>query len=107
MIRFMLTASLATILVSSSARLVLAGSQESQSDTYPVIAQLVLRDLKVRITSASSGRLYSIADESGAILSANLTEDQLAQQYPELFNLLQPAVADDESEMLMLAPIVN
>ena len=107
MIRFMMTASLATILISVSTEIVLADSQESQSDAYPVIAQLVLRDHRIRITSAPSGYLYSIADKLGIILSADLTEDQLAQQYPELIELLQPAIADEDAELLMLAPIVN
>ena len=107
MIRFLMAASLATILVSSPAEIVFADSQKAQSDGYPVIARFVLRDRKISIISASDGYLYSIADKSGTILSANLTEDQLVQQYPGLLELLKPGIANEEAELLMLAPIAN
>jgi|GEM_PF-3792113 len=107
MIRFMMAASLSALLVSGPATMVVAESQDSQSNAHRVIAQLVLRDRRITIASAPDGYLYSIADKSGIILSANLTETQLAQQYPELFDLLQPAIADEDEKLLMLAPRMN
>jgi hypothetical protein len=84
---------------------VLPSTQEG--NTAPVISQLAFRDLTVTITSHASGYRYSVADEFGTMLSAALTEQEIADQYPELFELLQPAVAgdDDGQLMMMLIPI--
>ena len=105
--RFLLVTLLATVSVSSLAGFVLADNEPSIEDTYPVVAQLQLRDRTVTITSAPAGYQYTIADESGAVLSAELTEDQLAEQYPELVDMLRPAVAGEGSGLMMLAPIKN
>lgn len=98
---------LTVIALSSSAELALAGNTEDPSVIYPAIGQLELRDRKVTITSAPEGYLYSITDESGTILNANLSEDGLAEQYPELLELLQPAIAGHEAEIMMLAPMMH
>ena len=90
MMRFVMIALLTAASISGLAGFVLADSQESTTTPYPVVTQLVLRDRTVTITSAPNGYRYSIADESGAILSANLTEGQMAKRYPELLDLLQP-----------------
>ena len=102
-----MAASLSAILVLGLAMMGVAGSQDSQSDADRVIARLVLRDRKITIASTPDGYLYSIADKSGIVLSAGLTDSQLAQQYPELFELLQPAVASEDEALLMLAPRAN
>ena len=107
MMRFMLTAFLTVAAIVGLAGVVLADSQETTSDSYPVAARLELRDRIVTITSATNGYLYSIADQSGSILSASLTEEQMAEQYPELHHLLRPAVADDGAELMMLTPVAN
>lgn len=107
MIRLSIAALLATAVITGLARFGLADSQAPTSDSYPVVAQLALRDRIVTITSAPTGYLYSIADESGAILNAGLTEEQMAEQYPELLDRLRPAVADDDSQLMILAPVVK
>ena len=105
MMRFVVIALLAAATISGLAGFGLADSQESTSAPDPVVTQLVLRDRTVTITSAANGYRYSIADESGAILSANLTEGQMAKRYPELLDMLRPAVADDGAELMLLAPV--
>lgn len=84
----------------------------TESALAPVVAQLALRDRTLIITAAPTGYRYTVADAAGAVLSAGLTEEQLAEQHPELAETLRPAVADefssefsDEfSELMMLAP---
>ena len=72
-----------------------------------VITQLVLRDRTVTLPAAPAGYLYTIADNAGTVLSADLTEAQFAEQYPELLAMLQPAIADDSRELMMLAPAIE
>ena len=107
MMRFIVAALLTAAFVSGLAGFVSANSPETTGDSYPVVAQLALRDRTITITSAPEGYLYSVADESGSSLSANLTEEQLAEQYPELRDMLRPAVAEEGSTLMMLAPIVE
>ncbi|MDB9528426.1 hypothetical protein PN498_20710 [Oscillatoria sp. CS-180] len=107
MARFTLIALLMAILVSSAASLAVAESPQDQQENAPVIAQLQLRDHTVVITSDDQGKFYSVYDNSGTSLSAGLTEQEIADQYPELFDLLRPAIADGENGelMMMLAPV--
>ena len=105
MMRFVVMTLLAAASISGLAGFVSADSPESTSAPYPMVTQLVLRDRMVTITSAPNGYRYSIADGSGAILSADLTEAQMAKRYPELLDMLQPAVADDGGELMILAPL--
>ena len=107
MMRFITAVLLTTAFVSGLAGFVSANNQESVSESHPVVAQLALRDRTITITSAPSGYLYAIADESGTNLSAGLTEAQLAEQYPELLDMLRPAVAEEGSTLMMLAPMVE
>jgi len=89
----------------SLAGLVLANNAPTANESYPVVAQLALRDHTLVITSAPSGYRYSVANTAGSILSANLTERQMAEQYPELLDKLRPAVADENTQLMMLAPL--
>ncbi|MFG6095741.1 hypothetical protein SPB21_10840 [Leptothoe sp. ISB3NOV94-8A] len=108
MARFAMAALLTAVSVTGLTGLALAEDVTRQPETMPVVAQLQLRDRTVTITSHPKGYLYSVADESGAVLNAALTEQEIAEQYPDLFDLLQPAVADDgNAELMMLAPIVQ
>ena len=106
MFRFLMLvlASCAAIAVISSATSIAADKQKIEDKTHPVIGQLELRSRRVTITASPHGSLYSIADQSGTVLSAALTEDRLAEEYPELYELLQPAVANQDIELMMLAP---
>ncbi|MGF1522469.1 MAG: hypothetical protein ACFBSF_09140 [Leptolyngbyaceae cyanobacterium] len=106
MMRFTVAALLTAAFVSGFAGFVSADSPETASESYPVVAQLVMRDRTVTITSAPEGYLYSIADEAGN-LSASLTESQMAEQYPEILDALRPAVAGEGSTLMMLAPMMN
>ncbi|MEM8612985.1 MAG: hypothetical protein AAGF93_13275 [Cyanobacteria bacterium P01_H01_bin.105] len=109
MTKFISAALLTTALISGLTSLTKAEQTPIQSnDTAPVISQLAFRDRTVTITSHPSGYRYSIADASGSILSTALTEEEIADQYPGLFELLLPAVAgDDNVELMMLAPLMK
>lgn len=104
MIRSIGVALLTTATISCLAGIALAGNPESQSGSYPVLGQLELRDRTVTLTVVPNGYLYSVTDQSGAVLNADLTEDQLAEHYPDLIELLRPAVAGGEANIMMLAP---
>ncbi|MBD0333899.1 MAG: hypothetical protein ICV62_00270 [Cyanobacteria bacterium Co-bin13] len=102
--RFIVVSLLTAAAMVSLADLGQAGSEAPVADAYPVVAQLALRDRTITITSAPAGYRYTIADEAGTVLSASLTEEQLADQHPELAEALRPAIADEFSELMMLAP---
>lgn len=91
----------------SLAGLVLANNVPPVGESNPVVAQLALRDRILIVTSAPSGYRYSVADTAGSILNANLTENQLAERYPELLDKLRPAVADENIQLMMLAPAAD
>ncbi|NJL00014.1 MAG: hypothetical protein HC838_09800 [Spirulinaceae cyanobacterium RM2_2_10] len=103
----MTTAALATVLALGSAQGLEAEGDPASSETYPVIAQLVLRDRRLRISATPDGHRYTLAEHSGEILSANLTAAQLAERHPDLAELLQPAIADENvlPGLMMLAPV--
>lgn len=105
--RLALSIVLTTVSTLSSAGLVLANNASTVGESYPVVAQLALRDRTLIVTSAPSGYRYSVANTAGSILSANLTEKQLAEQYPELLDKLRPAVADENTQLMMLAPLAD
>lgn len=83
-----------------------AEHQEAEAESAPVITRLVLRDHTITMTAASEGHHYTVGNvSSGEILHVALTETELEEQYPELFRLLQPAVADEDTTLMMLAPV--
>ena len=94
-------------LLSTLAGFSLANEPERISTSQPVVTQLVFRDRSVTINLGADEYLYSVSDESGSLLSASLTEEQFAAQYPELFELFRPAIADEGTDLLMLAPMVD
>lgn len=88
----------------NAAKIALADNHTTLANPYPVIAQFALRDRTVVITSAPTGYLYSITDENGSVLVAGLTEEQISSQYPDLFEVLRPAIAKDMTGLMMYTP---
>jgi len=107
MARFSVAACLTAICVFSPSGLALADRQLAQDNADPVVAQLAFRDRTVTVTSNPQGYIYSVADDAGTVLSATLTAAEMADRYPELFELLQPAVADHGTVLMMLAPLAD
>ncbi|MEM6838262.1 MAG: hypothetical protein AAF609_15565 [Cyanobacteria bacterium P01_C01_bin.120] len=107
MLRLFLAGFIATLLVSGLAKLGLADAPQQVQDSPPVVTRLAFRDRTVVITAAAEGRRYAVLGESGDTLQAELTEEQFSQQYPELYELMRPAVADDDGQLMMLAPIMQ
>lgn len=82
--------------------------QESAVEPNPVVTHLVLRNHTITMTAAPEGHRYTVGDtSSGEILHAALTEVEMEEQYPSLLRLLQPAVADEDSTLMMLAPVAK
>lgn len=73
-------------------------STTARAEDRQTITQLELRDRIVKITSGSQGLNYSILSQDGTVLDANLSENQLAEKHPELYERVRPAVAGDASD---------
>ncbi|MDM9382094.1 hypothetical protein QUB80_15435 [Chlorogloeopsis sp. ULAP01] len=61
------------------------------------ITSLVMRDRIVVITNGKDGLKYSVKMKDGTMLSANLSEDELAQQHPDVYDQVRPAYANDKN----------
>ena len=54
-----------------------------------------MRDRIVVITSNPDGLKYSILNKDGSVLDAKLSEDQLAQKHPDVYERVRPAIANE------------
>lgn len=63
----------------------------------PVIVRLVGRHQSVIVTSSGQGPRYSVRDNSGKMLVANATLDQLRTDHPDVYRLVEPSIAVDAS----------
>lgn len=91
MMRQMSVAALLIILVS------LFFSNATRAGEPVAITRLVMRDRIVIITSSSAGLQYSLLTQDGTVIAANLSEDQLAQKHPDVYEQFRPAIADPAS----------
>ncbi len=57
------------------------------------ITRLQMRDKVVLIENESEGIKYSIQNQDGEVLSANISETELASKYPDLYQTIRPALA--------------
>lgn len=85
--RKMSVAALLMILVS------LFFSNTTRAGEPVAITRLVMRDRIVIITSSSDGLQYSLLTQDGSVIAANLSEDQLAQKHPDVYEQFRPAIA--------------
>jgi hypothetical protein len=87
--------------VSVASLLILAlslfGATTTRAEEPTVITHLITRDRVITITSDSNGLLYSVSTKDGAVIDANLSEEQLQAKYPEVYDNVRPAIASDES----------
>jgi len=65
----------------------------ARAESPVAITRLVMRERVVTITSGQNGLLYSVFTKDGAVLAAALNEAQLAEQHPDLYEQVRPAVA--------------
>ena len=77
---------------------------DAETEASGGITRLVLRNYEITISAGSDGvTLYDVHSQSGQVLDANLTTEQLQANYPTVYNSLYPAVAQsDEMEPVML-----
>ncbi len=66
-------------------------------DEAPSIVHLAFRDHVVTISSSPDGPQYSVRTDSGALLSENLTDEQLLATHPKLHSHIHSSYASDES----------
>lgn len=87
--------------MSVAALLILVGSMLFSTATRAseplAITRLVMRDRVVAITSGPDGLQYSVTMKDGTVLDANLSEAQLAQKHPVVYEQVRPAVASREA----------
>lgn len=75
---------------------ILAGGSTRANEQLE-ITRLALRDRVIVISSSPNGPLYSIGTKDGAVLDANLSIEELQAKYPDVYEKVQPAVADGEA----------
>lgn len=82
-----------TSLISSNS----AGAQST-------ITRLVLRNYEIEISKSANGEtLYDVSSLDGQEVDTDLNEGQMQARYPEIYDHLRPAIADDaQSPDLML-----
>lgn len=68
-------------------------STATRAEEPVAITRLVMRDRVVAITSGSDGLQYSVLTQDGTVLAANLSEAQLAQKHPDVYEQVRPAIA--------------
>jgi hypothetical protein len=56
-----------------------------------------MRDRVVAITSGSDELQYSVIMKDGTVLDANLSEAQLAEKHPVVYEQVRPAIASSEA----------
>lgn len=76
-----------------------------RADEDVTIARLVMRDRTVVISQGKDGARYSVKDKDGELLHSNLSEVELAQKYPDIYDQVRPAYADGEKlpSLMMMA----
>ncbi|RUT09155.1 hypothetical protein DSM106972_012080 [Dulcicalothrix desertica PCC 7102] len=70
-----------------------ASATRADDKNEAVVTKLQMRDKIVLIKNQASGLKYSVKSENGTVLSANLTEAELASKYPDLYKKVRPSVA--------------
>ncbi|NJK48567.1 hypothetical protein HC931_10615 [Candidatus Gracilibacteria bacterium] len=73
-----------------------------RADEDVTIARLVMRDRTVVIYQGKGGARYSVKDKDGDLLHADLSEVELAEKYPDIYDQVRPAYADGETPSLMM-----
>ena len=61
------------------------------------IVKLAFRDHTVTISSSPEGIRYTVLDSSGALLSENITEQELLAAHPKLHSQIRSGYANDDS----------
>jgi hypothetical protein len=76
-----------------------------RADDDVTIARLVMRDRTVVISQGQDAARYSVKDKDGELLHANLSEVELAEKYPDIYDQVRPAYADGEKipSLMMMA----
>jgi hypothetical protein len=62
--------------------------------------QLAFRDYNVVVDVSGASPLYSVMSKDGALLDANLDEQQLFDRYPSLYDQVKAASADAQTRVL-------
>jgi hypothetical protein len=70
-----------------------ASATRADDKNEAVVTKLQTRDKVILIKNQASGLTYSVKSEDGTVLSANLTEAELASKHPDLYEKVRPAVA--------------
>jgi hypothetical protein len=65
------------------------------AENYPVITRIISRHQTVTISAGPTSPLYSVQSPDGKMLVAYATLEQLRQQHPEHFRMIEPLVAVD------------
>ncbi len=73
--------------------LLVTTSTHANESEKPIVTRLQMRDRTILIKNNGDGLRYSVKAEDGTVLSANLTEAELASKYPNLYETVRPSIA--------------
>jgi hypothetical protein len=76
------------------ARVAASPPASAESPTGLEIVRIVSRDQTVIVTAGPHGSLYSVNDADGRTLVANASLDELRDQHPDIYRLLEHGIAD-------------
>jgi hypothetical protein len=67
----------------------------------PVLSRLEMRDRTVVIESGKDGILYTVKTKDGKILDAKLNGSELQAKHPQIYETVQPAIANPNSPLMI------
>lgn len=66
------------------------------AEELPILSRLVIREGTVLVSKDRQGELrYSLIDRNGDQTETNISQEQLATKYPDIYERFNPAVAED------------
>ncbi len=74
---------------------IVSSSDEAFVTDRELLLELVGLDRTITIRSGANGPVYSVSSGDGRIVAANLTEMQLQTEHPQLYELINSAIADN------------
>jgi hypothetical protein len=86
-----------TFLISSFSLLLATATYANELEKAAVVTRLQMQDKTILIKNNGDGLKYSVKTKDGTVVSANLTESELAKKHPDLYETIRPSVASSNA----------